>query len=61
MSKHRTIELLIVLVAVVIAPHVPTFLFAGHINADEWLKSGTGVTTSGVILAAYKLWKGRQE
>ena len=60
-SKH--VELLILLLAIVIVPYVPyvpTFAMASDISLDEWVKSGAGVTSSGVILGAYKLWKGKQ-
>lgn len=57
----KYIELLILIFAVMVVPYVPTFLMASNISLDEWVKSGAGVTSSGVILAAYKLWKGKSQ
>lgn len=59
--SHRHVELLIMLIAVMIVPYVPTFVMASDISWDEWVKSGAGMTSSGVILAVYKLWKGRSQ
>ena len=55
----KNIELLILLFAVLFVTQLPTFLFASTINADEWVKSISGVTSGGAVFAAYKLWKGQ--
>lgn len=60
MNRSKHVELVILLLAIVIVPYVPTFAMASDISLDEWVKSGAGVTSSGVILGAYKLWKGKQ-
>ena len=54
----KNIELMILLVSVLFVTQLPTFVFASQINADEWLKSLSGVTSGGAVFAAYKLWKG---
>lgn len=50
----RYIELLTLFAAVI----APQFLFANSIGSDEFVKGGTGLALGGIIVGAYRAWRG---
>lgn len=44
------------LLLIVVAALLPNFLLASRVDADEFVKSGTGVATVGAIVAIWKAW-----
>lgn len=50
----RLTELVILLAAVL----APQFLLAAEVDGDEFAKATAGVALAGVVVAAYKVWRG---
>ena len=58
---NKTFELAILMVAILLASHLGTFLLADRVNADEFQKLGMGSMAVGAVLAAYKLFTRQKE
>ena len=54
----RTRGTLTELVIIIAALLWPFFFYAKTIDGDEFLKSGVGLATLGMVVAVYKLWLG---
>jgi len=53
----KLVELVIVIAAVLI----PQFILAAEIDGDEFAKATSGIVLAGVIVGAYKIWKGSEK
>ena len=52
---------LVELVIVIGAMLVPQFILASEIDGDEFAKATSGIVLAGVIVGAYKIWKGSEK
>lgn len=52
----RLCELLLLFLAVL----SPQFLLASEVDGDEFAKATAGIALGGVVVAAYKTWKGQR-
>lgn len=59
--SSRNWELLILLAFIAIALLSPMWYLADSKGLDEAIKSGAGLTQGGLVLAGYKLFKGKSE
>lgn len=46
------------LVLVIVAVLTPQFVLAAKVDGDELAKATAGVAMAGVVVAAYRVWKG---
>jgi L-lactate permease len=53
----KLVELIVVIVAVLI----PQFVLAAEVDGDEFAKATSGIILAGVIVGAYKVWKGQTD
>lgn len=49
------------LVLVIVAVLTPQFVLAAKVDGDELAKATAGVAMAGVVVAAYRVWKGVAE
>jgi uncharacterized protein (UPF0333 family) len=55
------LELAILVAAVTVAAHWGTFGFASSVDLDEYKKTGSGIPTTALVLAAYAAWSKRHK
>lgn len=53
----KNIELAIAMTAAMI----PCFVLANEVGPDEFVKSGAGFVTGGIVLAIYRMWQTGRE